>query len=327
MGAHIRPEAWRLDDNERNGFLAPLTQAGYPNIRFWEYNSVDENGNPIDVSLRHPISRQLTAEEAAFWRNPANVLGGWVPSLGTVNISLLGLNQTYTGQPLGVTVVTDPPNLATRVTYNGSETAPVNAGSYTVVATITEPGYSGTVTGTLVIVKATATVTLGNLTQAADGTARTVTVTTDPPGLPVTITYNGSPTAPTAPGTYQVVATVNDPNYQGSATGTLTITDTTAPTIRSLTASPNTLSPPNGRMQNVTITADVVDNADATPTTRIISVTGNQDIAGDFTITGPLTLQLRAERTGGRARVYTITVESRDDANNVSTATVTVTVP
>jgi hypothetical protein len=269
----------------------------------------------------------LTDEEAAFWRNPANVLGGWVPNLGTVNVSLLGLNQTYTGQPLGVTVVTDPPNLATRVTYNGSETLPVNAGSYQVVATIVEPGYSGTTTGTLVIAKATATVTLGNLTQTADGTAHTVAVTTNPPGLPVTITYNGSPDAPSAPGSYQVVATVNDPNYQGSATGTLTISDVTPPTIRSLTANPGTLSPPNGRMIAVTITADVVDAADATPTTRIVSVTANQDITGDFTITGPLTLQLRAERDRGQTRVYTITVESRDDAGNVSTGTVTVTVP
>jgi pectin methylesterase-like acyl-CoA thioesterase len=329
MGAHIRPEGWRLDDNARDGFLAPLTQAGYPNIRFWEYNSRDESGNPIDVSLRHPISRQLTPEEAAFWRNPANVLGGWVPNLGTANISLTGLNQTYTGQPIAVSVITDPPNLATRMTYNGSETAPVNAGTYEVVATIIEPGYSGSVTGTLVIAKATATVTLGNLTQTADGTPKSVTVTTDPPGLPVTITYNGTPDAPSAPGTYQVVATVNDPNWQGSATGTLTISDATAPVIQSLSATPSTLSPPNGRMIDVTVTATVTDAADATPTTRIVSVTANQgqDIAGDFVITGPLTVQLRAERDRGQTRVYTITVESRDDAGNVSTGTVNVTVP
>ena len=329
MGAHIRPEGWRLDDNARDGFLNPLTQAGYPNIRFWEYNSRDESGHPLDVSLRHPISRQLTPEEAAFWRNPANVLGGWVPNLGTANISLTGLHQTYTGQPVTVSVITDPPNLATRVTYNGSETAPVNAGTYEVVATIIEPGYSGSTTGTLVIAKAQATVTLGNLTQTHDGSAKSVTVTTTPPGLPVTVTYNGSPNAPAAPGTYEVVATVNDANHQGSATGTLTITDVTPPTIRSLTANPSTLTPPNGRMILVTVTADVVDAADATPTTRIVSVTANQgqDITGDFNITGPLTVELRAERDRGQTRVYTITVESRDDAGNVSTGTVTVTVP
>ena len=403
MGPHIRPEGWRLDDNARDGFLNPLTQAGYPNIRFWEYNSRDASGHPIDVSLRHPISRQLTPEEAAFWRNPANVLGGWVPNLGTANISLTGLNQTYTGQPISVSVITDPPGLATRVTYTGSETPPVNAGTYEVVATITEPGYSGSTTGTLVIAKAQATVTLGNLTHNHDGTPKTATVTTDPPGLPVTITYNGSPDAPSAPGRYEVVATVNDPNYQGTATGTLvinappvltlpanitaeatsaagaavtftvtatdpesgsvpvtlshpsgstfpigtttvtatatdpngastsgtftvTVRDTTAPVIRSLTADPSVLSPPNNRMVPVTITADVADAVDASPETRIVSVTSTQDIAGDFTITGPLTVELRAERTAGRDRIYVITVESRDDFGNVSTQTVNVTV-
>jgi hypothetical protein len=404
MGPHVRPEGWRLDDNARDGFLNPLTREGYPNIRFWEYQTRDESGALMDVSLRHPISRQLTAEEAAFWRNPANVLGGWTPVLGTGTVTLGNLNQTYTGQPLAVTATTDPPGLAVRITYNGSEQQPVDAGTYDVVATIIEPGYSGSTTGTLVIAPATATVTLGNLTQNFDGTPKSVTVTTDPPALPVTVTYNGSPNPPSAAGSYQVVATVMDPNYQGSATGTLvinaapvlnlpanltieatsaagapatftvtatdpeggpvpvtlshpsgstfpigtttvtatatdeqgatttgtftvTVRDTTAPVIRSLTASPNSITPPNNRMVPVTITADVVDAVDPTPATRIISVTSNQDITGDFTITGPLTLEVRAERDGGQDRVYTVTVESRDDFNNVSTATVTITVP
>ena len=77
MDRHIRPEGWLFN----NPSLDPIP-ANYPNIRFWEYNSRDINtGLPIDVSMRHPLSRQLTAEEAAFWRNPANVLGGWVPNL------------------------------------------------------------------------------------------------------------------------------------------------------------------------------------------------------------------------------------------------------
>ncbi len=76
MDRHIRPEGWLIN----NPSLDPVP-ANYPNIRFWEYNSRDINtGLPVDVSQRHPLSRQLTAEEAAFWRNPANVLGGWVPN-------------------------------------------------------------------------------------------------------------------------------------------------------------------------------------------------------------------------------------------------------
>lgn len=77
---------------------------------------------------------------------------------------------------------------------------------------------------TLVVNKATATVTLGRLEQPFDGTRREVSVTVDPPGLPTRITYDGSPLAPTAEGTYAVVATVDDANYAGSASGTLRVT-------------------------------------------------------------------------------------------------------
>jgi len=407
MGPHVRPEAWRLDDNARDGFSAPLTQQGYPNVRFWEFNSRDESGNPVDVSQRHPISRQITQEEADFWRDPANVLGGWTPELGTSTISLAGLNQTYTGQPVAASVITEPANLSVQVTYNGSAEAPVAVGSYEVVANITEPGYTGTAPGTLVIEKAPAAVTVESATYTADGAPKAVAVTTDPAGLSVEVTYNGSNAAPTQAGTYAVVATVVDANYQGTASGTLTIVeapntapvltlpsdivveatsaagsvvnfdatatdaedgtlgvllsnqpgtvfplgttqvtataqdskgltasgtfnvtvrDTTAPVIQSLTASPATITQNNGKMVPVTVTASAADAVDSTPTTRIVGVTGSENVAGDWQITGDLTLQLRAKRSGKTSRVYTVTVESRDDAGNVSTKTVNVTV-
>jgi hypothetical protein len=411
MGSHIRPEAWRLDDNARDGFLQPLTQAGYPNVRFWEYNTKDENGAPVDTSQRHPISRQITADEASFWRDPANVLGGWVPELGGVtssSVSLASLNQTYTGSPQGVSVITEPANLAVQVTYNGSTEQPVNVGSYEVVATITEPGYQGTATGTLVIGKATATVTVDSPTYAYDGAPKGVNVTTDPAGVGVEVTYNSSATAPTQPGTYAVTVTVVDANYQGTASGTLTINeapntapvlslpsdmvveatsaagavitfnasavdaedgnlpvtlsrqsgstfalgttavtatvtdsrggtatgtfnvtvrDTTAPVIQSLTSSISTITQTNGKMIPVTLTANVRDAVTQTPDTRIVSITSNEPISGafggdkspDWQITGPLTASLRAERIPkGNGRIYTITVESRDAAGNIS---------
>ena len=58
------------------------------------------------------------------------------------------------------------------------------------------------------------------MTQVYDGTPKSVTVTTSPLGLSVSVTYNGSPLAPTDVGNYAVVATITDPNYTGSANGT-----------------------------------------------------------------------------------------------------------
>ena len=74
MGPHIIPEGWLLN----NATTAPNTQ-------FWEYKSTDMNGAPLDVSQRASFSRQITAQEAAQWSDPAFVLGGWVPY--TVNVT------------------------------------------------------------------------------------------------------------------------------------------------------------------------------------------------------------------------------------------------
>lgn len=74
---------------------------------------------------------------------------------------------------------------------------------------------------------AIATITLSDLVQPYDGTPKTVNATTDPAGLTVVITYNGSTTPPTAIGSYTVVATVSDIGYPASSSATLTITEPT----------------------------------------------------------------------------------------------------
>ncbi len=73
------------------------------------------------------------------------------------------------------------------------------------------------------LAKIMATVELFNLNAVYDGSPKAVMVSTDPEGLAVDVTYNGSGTAPTAAGEYAVVATVVDDLYQGTAEDTLTI--------------------------------------------------------------------------------------------------------
>ncbi|MDQ6707197.1 MAG: hypothetical protein M3Z85_14625, partial [Acidobacteriota bacterium] len=86
MGAHIIPAGWLLNN-----------AAMVPDVRFWEYNSTDPDGTPLDVSKRAAFSRQLTKEEAVQWSDPAFVLGGWVPD--TVNATAATANP---GAPLVV---------------------------------------------------------------------------------------------------------------------------------------------------------------------------------------------------------------------------------
>jgi endo-1,4-beta-xylanase len=77
--------------------------------------------------------------------------------------------------------------------------------------------------GSLTVEKAAASVTLEDLHQLYDGLPRAVSVTTDPPGLGVVVSYDGSGSPPVAPGAYAVVATVVDADYFGSAEATLQV--------------------------------------------------------------------------------------------------------
>jgi hypothetical protein len=53
------------------------------NVRFWEFNTADLNGQPIDLSKRHKVSRLLTmkadAQTIADYSRPEFVLNGWKP--------------------------------------------------------------------------------------------------------------------------------------------------------------------------------------------------------------------------------------------------------
>lgn len=138
-------------------------------------------------------------------------------------VTLGNLTQTYDGTAKSVSVSTAPAGLPVSVTYNGTTNAPTNAGNYAVTATISNPAYLGGATGTLSITRAPASVSLGNLLQSFNGSPRNVSVTTTPAGLPVSVLYNGLFFAPTAAGSYPVMATIVNPNYQGAATNTLTI--------------------------------------------------------------------------------------------------------
>jgi FG-GAP repeat len=126
-------------------------------------------------------------------------------------------------------------------------------------------------------------------------------------------------------------ATLTVENGSG-ATGTDTVQilvqDTNAPTLSALAANPYLLWPPNHKMVPVNLAVAVFDRCDAAPSCAIEAVTSNEPIAGDFLITSPLQLDLRAERReSGSGRTYAIVVACQDLSGNRSTATVAVVVP
>lgn len=59
------------------------------NVHFWEYNSTNvKDGKPVDVSQRHPASRQLTMKNDAAiiadYKNPTYVFDGWTPTMDPI---------------------------------------------------------------------------------------------------------------------------------------------------------------------------------------------------------------------------------------------------
>jgi hypothetical protein len=161
------------------------------------------------------VERTLTVNKAPLTvtaDNKSMTYGASVPSL-TIQYSGFVLSENAGS-------LTTVPSAGTVATSSS------NAGAYaiTVSGGVSSNYEFNYVNGTLTINKATALVELSNMEQEADGSPKSPTVTTDPAGLTYTLTFNGSATVPSSPGSYAVVATINETNYEGSASGTFDIT-------------------------------------------------------------------------------------------------------
>jgi hypothetical protein len=69
----------------------------------------------------------------------------------TISFLEESLTQTYNGNPITPEVVTDPEGLEIEITYDGLSEAPVDAGTYLVVASVADPNYFGSETALMTI--------------------------------------------------------------------------------------------------------------------------------------------------------------------------------
>lgn len=150
-----------------------------------------------------------------------------LPDTAEIIFNLSSLEQTYDGTPKSVTVSTVPDSLPVSITYNGDTIVPVNAGTYTVQVSLLDSNYVtiGSTSATLEILPDTAeiVVVLADLDQTYDGTPRSVSATTFPAGLDLSITYDADTILPVNAGTYAVQVVINDSNYIGIYDATLVI--------------------------------------------------------------------------------------------------------
>jgi hypothetical protein len=112
--------------------------------------------------------------------------------------------------------------------------------------------------------------------------------------------------------------------------------DTVPPVIETVTPSQAVITSISHTLVPISVVVAATDDSGGAVTSRIVSITSNEAVDGpgsgntspDWEITGALTADIRAERSGtGNGRIYTIIVESLDQAGNPSQALTTVTVP
>lgn len=185
---------------------------------------------------------------------------------------------------------------------------------------------------------------------------RSRAVTSDNSAARVTVLQTPSTTTPLELGSHTVTLVAVDAagNESVPCTTTVTVTDQTAPIVAGVVPSKAVLWPPNNKMVPISIAVSATDNCSSTLTCEIVSVTsseasawgwrrdGDEDGKGrrgnhgkgikpvelDWEITGPLSVSLRAQRSGsGPGRFYFITVRCTDEAGNSAYGVTTVYVP
>ena len=90
----INPAAWSLPENPGR-------------IRYWESGSTDlMTGRPADTSGRHTASRQLDRDASVIspYRDPAFVLGGWVPEMAPIILASPKSATATVGSPVTLAV-------------------------------------------------------------------------------------------------------------------------------------------------------------------------------------------------------------------------------
>jgi hypothetical protein len=310
-------------DSSVTVICSPASGSTFPNgTTFVNCVAIDNNANQARGSFR--VSVNVTPPSLNL---PADITvsGNGLPPGAVVNYTVT--------TDADATVVCTPPSGSTFFSVSTVECTATNAGGGITTGSFTVTVIGGDNTPPVLTLPADFSV---EATGPSGATVTFVATAVDDVDGPVAVTCVPSSGSVFALGSTTVNCSASD--LSGNvATGSfhVVVVDTTPPTIVSASVSPSNLWPPNHKMVDVTITVNAVDLVDGAPTVQITSVASNQpingtgdgDVSPDWIITGPTTLQLRAERAGsGGDRIYTITYTVTDFSGNVTTGTLTVTV-
>ncbi|MEI8286264.1 MAG: YDG domain-containing protein, partial [Actinomycetes bacterium] len=192
-----------------------------------------------------PTAKTVTVSGLALSGNDAQnyvlaqpvLQGTIIKATGSVQFAA-SRTTTYDGSAKALATSTTPSSLSLVHEYNGTgataygplATAPTNAGTYSLLATINDINYQGAGNSAWTINKQVVNVLLTGNATTFNGTARALSAATSPAGKNLVVTYSGtngnsyhSTFAPVNAGTYTVTAAVEEGNFAGSESVTLEI--------------------------------------------------------------------------------------------------------
>lgn len=223
-----------------------------------------------------------------------------------VTITLSNLSQTYDGTPKSATASSTVP---VTVAYNGSATAPTNAGSYAVTAAAADTNHVGSATGTLTIARANQTISFTLPSSTTPGVSITLAATSNA-GLPVTfsvVSGNGTIT-----GTTLVVNS-----------GSVTVRATQAGDFNHNAATADQTISAAGKLSQ-TITFNPLSNHTASEPPFTLSATASSNLPVSFSVvSGPAVLNGNTLTLTGVAGSVTIRASQAGNATYNAAADVT----
>ena len=241
--------------------------------------------------------------------------GSWYTSDVTVDWSVTDGESAITSAPCASSVVTTD-TAGTTFTCSATSGGGTSTQSVTIQRDTTPPVLVPTVSGTESNGWYTSNVTI----------SWSVTDSLSP------LTANGCSTSTVTADTNGSTFTCSATSAGGTSSQSVTVRrDTTGPVIASVTTNAPALWPPNHTMHTIVVTPGTSDAGAGGVVCTIDGVTSNEggnQHEPDVQLTGPLTVNLRAERNGNNtSRIYTIQVSCKDTVGNKSTGMTTVVVP
>jgi hypothetical protein len=218
--------------------------------------NVGSNTVDVQVTAQDGVTQKIYTVTVTRAKAPQTITFASIRDKLTTDVLNLTASGGGSGNPVTFTLTAGPASLIDNVlTFTTSGSVTITASQVGNANYLDAPNVARTFT----VSKATAPIAFSQTVQLSNGTPRPVTVSITPLGLSTVLSYAGAPSAPVLPGAYNVIATIQDLIYQGTASTSLTVLGLTAPDFGRVTLGQvgiQTFTLSNPRLTALTLTGN-----------------------------------------------------------------------